>query len=63
MAKKKCSHEETEDTLIVGRFKKLDNDILLRDGVLLVNCKECKKEISNLYVAGGVVFNAKNVRP
>jgi hypothetical protein len=61
MAKRilKCTHADTEDTLIIEKGRKCQGMYLLQQATLVQLCKGCQVEL-NYYVAGGILFNAKN---
>ena len=61
MAKRilKCNHADTEDTVILDRYRKVDKDVVIRSAVLIVNCNDCQKEIFNAFVGGGILFSKK----
>ena len=58
MAKRKlkCTHADTEDTLILSKTRRYNNATLLKEAVLIQNCRNCKEE-QNFYVAGGILLD------
>jgi hypothetical protein len=53
-----CNHADTDDTLIIAKGREYNKYTVLRQAVLVQTCKDCNVEI-NQYVAGGVLFQAK----